>query len=735
MLSHTRFLQPNLGMPCVISKKKPDLSVIVVVPKAQSETDILEQAFFLTSVNHPDLRWPLKTLDVEELDEGSFGSPVREILKVEKPRFLKISLGLTDQDFDAQDFPYRYLLFNLNHPAVSVGYHSVVFIFHDWETYVFGFITDTHVADVWDRIQKDFSRLASTDAKIEKTNLFCCSRAFSRRAFSESFINPNRNLVHFIRTANTLALRKELDFIILAGDLVDYKFKKNLEETISDFPDTNFKLLENILTGKYAHGVELKVPLFTTTGNHDYRLYPYKISHYGLERCGLHSVQKDYLLQIIDGSPKKSFSLKDLRSLAGKKGKNHSLNFYFLHFNPSSDFSFKIRRTKFIFVDTGRDAFLNLAHIHVRRYANLIKSVRFSWDFPDSEGLSDRQTQFIDKEVSGDDQKNIIFIFHSGIFNTHFHHGSLKEDFNSTINNLHMMAVSSEYKFPLQLSDYMESSGNMRDNIRFEKALKSSRLNYGGLFQNQLPIVKMACQSQFHFLGLSGHHHRNFEVKIDKNKKEIFNKDYTQPHLIDPFEKDVSYFLNCCALGHTQSGYDQSNFPGYYLVKLKNDKVIHIKRKSLNAPPLENFSFFARKRRHSPRSTEVEIQTEMPTHSSNEIGNNLKLLVTFAVISKKKNFKFEDFPVEIKPRMKNCVVCEQRKWIESWEKDEFFAHKPVLFFHSFLCEYHPSLIFNLEKREARRRFDILVIGEYVLENKEVLKPLKLYWHPKSITLS
>ena len=735
MLSLTQFLQPNLGMPCVISQNTPNFSAVVAVPEAQSAKDIYEQAFFLTSVNHPDLCWPLKTRDVEELDEASLESPVRKILKAEKPRFLKISLGLTDQKFDAKNFPYRYLLFNLNHPAVRMGYHSVVFIFHDWESCVFGFIADTHVADVWDRIQNDFSRLPSTDEKIERTHLFSSSRAFSCRAFSESFINPNTNLVHFIKTANALALRKELDFIILAGDLVDYKFKKNPEETDNDYTDTNFRLLENILTGKYTHGVELKVPLFTTTGNHDYRLYPYRISQYGLERCGLHSIQKDYLLRIIDGSPKKTFALKDLRSLAGRRGKNHSLDFYFLHFNPSSDFSLRIGKTKFIFVDTGRDAFLNLSHIHLRRYKNLFKSIRFLWDFPDSEGLSDRQTRFIEKEVYGDNPQNVVFVFHSGIFNTHFHHASLKNNFKSTIDNLPRMAGSNEYKFPLELRGFIESSNSTRDNIRFEKALKNSRLNYGGLFQNQLPIIKMACQPQFHFLGLSGHHHRYFEVKIDKLRKEIFNKDYTQPHLIDPFAKDVSYFLNCGALGHTQAGYDQSNFPGYYLVKLKNDRIIHIKRESLNAPPLESFSFFARKRGHPPRSTEVEIQTERPAHRSKGTGDTLKLLVTFVVISKNKNSQFKNFPVKIRSRMKNSVVCEQRRWVESWENDEFFARKPVLFFHSFLCDYYSRLIFSIEHKEGRHRFDICVIGEYVLKNKGGFEPLKLYWHPKSISIN
>jgi hypothetical protein len=111
------------------------------------------------------------------------------------------------------------------------------------------------------------------------------------------------------------------------------------------------------------------------------------------------------------------------------------------------------------------------------------------------------------------------------------------------------------------------------------------------------------------------------------------------------------------------------------------------------------------------------------------------LLVTFAVVSKKKSSKFADFPVGIECREKNCVVREQRKWVESWEKDEFFASKPVLFFHSFLCEYHPSLMFGLEIKDGRHRFDICVIGEYAMENKEGLEPLKLFWHPKSMTLS
>jgi type IV secretory pathway VirB2 component (pilin) len=88
--------------------------------------------------------------------------------------------------------------------------------------------------------------------------------------------NFNDRLRKFIRHANALADAGELDFVVALGDLIDFVnhgFGKSAPG------DNNWQVLEEILTGSGEESVRenpgLRVPVFTATGNHDWRTYPY----------------------------------------------------------------------------------------------------------------------------------------------------------------------------------------------------------------------------------------------------------------------------------------------------------------------------------------------------------------------------------------------------------------------------------------------------------------------------
>jgi hypothetical protein len=85
----------------------------------------------------------------------------------------------------------------------------------------------------------------------------------------QNFENFNKRLRDFIRWANKAADEGELDFIWALGDLVDF-CRTGLFERTAD--DSNWPTLIEILT---AEPNGLRVPMFTTTGNHDWRTYPY----------------------------------------------------------------------------------------------------------------------------------------------------------------------------------------------------------------------------------------------------------------------------------------------------------------------------------------------------------------------------------------------------------------------------------------------------------------------------
>jgi hypothetical protein len=89
-------------------------------------------------------------------------------------------------------------------------------------------------------------------------------------------LNFNDRLREFIQHANALADAGELDFVLALGDLVDFV---NLGFGKSEPGDNNWRVFEEILTGSGDESVRgnpgLRVPVFTTTGNHDWRTYPY----------------------------------------------------------------------------------------------------------------------------------------------------------------------------------------------------------------------------------------------------------------------------------------------------------------------------------------------------------------------------------------------------------------------------------------------------------------------------
>lgn len=92
-----------------------------------------------------------------------------------------------------------------------------------------------------------------------------------------TFINFNDRLRRFIHEANRLADSGELDFVLALGDLVDF-VNQGLEVDRSG--ENNWQTWVDILAGGGHETSEhqnegLRVPIFTTTGNHDWRPFPY----------------------------------------------------------------------------------------------------------------------------------------------------------------------------------------------------------------------------------------------------------------------------------------------------------------------------------------------------------------------------------------------------------------------------------------------------------------------------
>jgi hypothetical protein len=92
----------------------------------------------------------------------------------------------------------------------------------------------------------------------------------------QSFKNFNERFRKFIKWANERADRGELDLVLALGDLVDFSRTGLFDETADD---SNWSTFIDMVTGTSAEHERgnrgLRVPVFTTTGNHDWRTYPY----------------------------------------------------------------------------------------------------------------------------------------------------------------------------------------------------------------------------------------------------------------------------------------------------------------------------------------------------------------------------------------------------------------------------------------------------------------------------
>lgn len=121
-------------------------------------------------------------------------------------------------------------------------------------------LTDLHVAarnDLWE-----------TEVKSTVGSKFVTS--------GDDFCNFNQRLRKFILAANEASDIGQLDFVLALGDLVDFARSGVTDRGPGD---NNWSTLVHILTGSPAEqqlgNPGLRVPLFTTTGNHDWRPYPY----------------------------------------------------------------------------------------------------------------------------------------------------------------------------------------------------------------------------------------------------------------------------------------------------------------------------------------------------------------------------------------------------------------------------------------------------------------------------
>ncbi|ODS33047.1 MAG: hypothetical protein SCARUB_01809 [Candidatus Scalindua rubra] len=316
MTNHDEFpliISPNLGCPHIIStdelKQGNTFTLIIAGCYGELTTPLKDgfkgTLFLRTSYSSgkasKDIQLSIKG-ELEEIVEWNKLSDINDVEDTrdlinseyhynvlgENTRYWRVRVSLDSKNIedpdsllqqkDGKNIPCLYDLVYIDKSRgwERVNYHSIQFVESTVASCRFIQITDPHIATRNDEILDEVLKVKSKR---------------SREDIIKGYINFNENLRKFIEHANDMADKGELDFVVLTGDLVDFAFHGWDDESNPD--ENNWRTFINIITGagneKEKNNIGLKVAVFTSTGNHDWRLHPYdpNLSAYNRDSYGL----------------------------------------------------------------------------------------------------------------------------------------------------------------------------------------------------------------------------------------------------------------------------------------------------------------------------------------------------------------------------------------------------------------------------------------------------------------
>jgi hypothetical protein len=186
-------------------------------------------------------------------------------------------------------------------------------------------------------------------------------RSLGKMETSDQYSNFQNNLRDFIKYANRLHDQGLADIVLATGDLVDYVFEKG------DNPGGggNFALLEKTLRG-IGDGEELRIPIYTVFGNHDYRIHPYELKatidipvkdDLEVTEYPSHNLTPDEAVALQGGatpklSPEQALRMTEVDSSIATPSK---YDYYHHRFNDKRNYALKLGPHRVVMIDTGSD--------------------------------------------------------------------------------------------------------------------------------------------------------------------------------------------------------------------------------------------------------------------------------------------------------------------------------------------------------------------------------------------
>lgn len=368
--------------------------------------------------------------------------------------------------------------------------------------------TDLHLATRWDEHDAGLRAHHAEHPPFEDLTHFTQAEAFSRQTIGNSYVNPNENFRAFLRLVAERAARGEVDALLLHGDLVDFKFNAPRAGGGTGFADTGWKLLHDLL----LVAPRLSVPLFTCTGNHDYRLYPYRFRTYGMRHAGLPDEVSAPYLQARGEWGRWQYQPGDLDAVRIDSGAAHSLDYYFREFNPFLDYELALGGARMLVLDSGPDAVTNLNHLWTARRGRFVKGLG-NLASPSSDGLRDDQVAYLRHWIAAAPEQTAVVVSHAPLV------------------------------FPPEEPAHVLRVPEDAPAEAFEESLTQARLDRRGLFGHQLAVFQALRTHPATALFLAGHCHTNAAMRLDRATSDL-------RHDAAPPGEGQAWVLHTASLGH-----------------------------------------------------------------------------------------------------------------------------------------------------------------------------------------
>ncbi len=378
-------------------------------------------------------------------------------------------------------------------------------------------IENNHALCVYESIENNLSFIHSADLHLAKRNDEILDKIKAKAPQSayedarKSFINFNDNFRHLIRYINGHS--DEIDFLIVSGDLVDYYQPDELydldqpfEGEVCSFEKSNLSIFYDAVLGRglLNQNYELTVPMFTTTGNHDFRPYHYNLSETGqFNKFRL----KEKYISYLDEKP-----IRALDSITPANVK--WLKEYFKRINPDLNYLVRFGSTDLIFLDGGKDDYFSLFNINI-----ILDALGGS---PNTECVTKSQLQLISSYFESKKENGLtIFIMHTPPVNK-----------------------KGDYKKEDLYEDFLQkTTGNPWINYN------DNNLSYGSLAYNWPKFLEVLTgltneKGYKVDLVLSGHTHQDIEFRLQpyydekhkRNEVGIYCWDYSR-QLLEPLNE------------------------------------------------------------------------------------------------------------------------------------------------------------------------------------------------------